>query len=110
MRFLFDQNLSPGLVDTLADAYPSSNHVFLLGLDQSSDVEVWEYARGHGFTIVTKDSDLSEISLVRGFPPSIVWIRKGNCSTAQIEQILRNHANDLQELEAMEPGGVLVLY
>lgn len=66
--------------------------------------------RANGLTIVTKDSDLQGISLVRGFPPSVVWIRKGNCSTAQIELILRTHTDDLKELERMKPGGVLVLY
>lgn len=110
MKLLFDQNLSPRLVDLLADTYPSSTHVYRVGLDQSSDEAIWEYARDNSFTIVTKDSDLSEIAFARGFPPSIIWIRKGNCSTRQIETILRSHVNDVESLMALDPGGVLVLY
>ncbi|MBA2527167.1 MAG: DUF5615 family PIN-like protein [Pyrinomonadaceae bacterium] len=49
MKLLFDHNLSPRLVKSLADIYPDSNHVYPLGLDQSHDKEIWEYARQEGF-------------------------------------------------------------
>ena len=42
MRLLLDQNLSPRLVAPLSDVYPDSAHVAWLGLDQATDVEVWE--------------------------------------------------------------------
>ena len=45
MKLLFDHNLSPRLVKRLADLYPDSTHVYLLGLDQVADKEVWEFAR-----------------------------------------------------------------
>jgi predicted nuclease of predicted toxin-antitoxin system len=83
----------------------------LLALDWSAtDVTVWEFARENGLAIVTKDSDLSELSILRGFPPSVVWIRRGNCSTREIETILRNHVLDLQQLAKIDPGGILLLY
>jgi predicted nuclease of predicted toxin-antitoxin system len=37
MKLLFDHNLSPRLVELLADIYPNSNHLYLMGLDQQSD-------------------------------------------------------------------------
>lgn len=37
MRLLFDQNLSPRLVNRLADLYPSSQHVSFIGLDRAND-------------------------------------------------------------------------
>lgn len=93
MKLLFDQNLSPRLVRHLADLFPNSSHVMELGLDQSFDREVWEYARQQDYLIVTKDVDFSEFSLLQGFPPKVIWIRRGNCSTQDIEHILRvNHA------------------
>ena len=58
MKLLFDQNLSPKLVNWLADLYPGSSHVLSLGLDRASDEAIWEYARDHGYAIVTKDADL----------------------------------------------------
>ncbi|MDJ1168194.1 DUF5615 family PIN-like protein [Roseofilum sp. BLCC_M154] len=41
---LFDQNLSPRLVDRLADIYPNSMHVDRLGLGSVPDRQVWDYA------------------------------------------------------------------
>jgi predicted nuclease of predicted toxin-antitoxin system len=41
--------------------------------------------------IVTKDADFSEFGVVKGFPPKIIWIRRGNCSTSDIETILREN-------------------
>ncbi|MBX3280476.1 MAG: DUF5615 family PIN-like protein [Acidobacteria bacterium] len=74
MKFLFDQNLSPRLVNLLSDLYPDSNHVYPLGLDRNSDKEVWEYARREGFLMVTKDADFSDLCMLLGFPPKVVWI------------------------------------
>ena len=37
MKLLFDQNLSPRLVNCLADIYPNSNHLYNLGLDTAED-------------------------------------------------------------------------
>jgi predicted nuclease of predicted toxin-antitoxin system len=39
--------------------------------------------------IVSKDSDMHDLSLVLGSPPKVIWIRLGNCSTAQVENLLR---------------------
>ncbi|MFB2979897.1 DUF5615 family PIN-like protein [Microseira sp. BLCC-F43] len=76
---LFDQNLSPRLVDRLADIYPGSVHVDAIGLPTAPDREVWEFARQYDYIIVTKDADFSELSLLLGFPPKVIWIRRGNC-------------------------------
>ena len=62
MKLLFDHNLSPRLVNRLADIYPDSNHLFNLNLDTAEDSFVWKYARDNDLTIVTKDSDFSELS------------------------------------------------
>ncbi|WP_228061604.1 DUF5615 family PIN-like protein [[Phormidium] sp. LEGE 05292] len=72
MKLLFDHNLSPRLVNRLADIFPNSNHLFLLGFDQVPDREVWQYARDNNFIIVTKDSDFNEIVILRGFPPKVI--------------------------------------
>ena len=57
MKLLFDQNLSPRLPRLLADLYPDSVHVRAIGLREATDSEIWEYAKQHGFVIVSKDSD-----------------------------------------------------
>ncbi len=89
MKLLFDQNLSPRLVNRLSDLYPDSNHVYPLGIERVPDKEVWQYARDEGFLIVTKDADFSDLCMLLGFPPKVIWIRRGNCKTADIEKHLR---------------------
>jgi predicted nuclease of predicted toxin-antitoxin system len=66
VKLLFDENLSPQLVDLLADVYPGSLQVHGCGLGRSSDEEIWEYAKTNGFTIVSRDSDFEERSVLRG--------------------------------------------
>jgi predicted nuclease of predicted toxin-antitoxin system len=56
MKLLFDHNLSPKLVHSLAELFPGSNHVYYLALDQVEDRQVWQYARTNNFIIVTKDT------------------------------------------------------
>ena len=57
MKLLFDHNLSPRLVNRLAELFPESTHVYLLGMDQVDDREIWNHAKNNDFTIVTRDSD-----------------------------------------------------
>jgi len=110
MKLLFDQNLSPQLVLNLADLFPDSNHVYVVDLDRALDSEVYEYARSEGFTLVTKDADFSDLSVLRGFPPKVVWIRRGNCPTATIANILRRQYDDIMNLDADSTKGVLSLF
>ena len=74
MTLLFDENLSPRLVPALADLFPESAHVDLLGMGGEPDPVIWEYAKRHGYILVSKDSDFHERSLLYGRPPKVVWI------------------------------------
>ncbi len=109
MKLLFDQNLSPVLVKVLADVFPQSQHVARLGLDRVQDHEVWEYAREHDYTLVSKDSDFHDLSVLYGAPPKVVWIRRGNCSTKQIELILRNKHENIKTLIYSPESSYLVI-
>lgn len=106
---LFDENLSRRLVSRLADVFPGSQHVALVGLETASDREVWEYAKDNGFIITTKDSDFNELLLLWGFPPKIVWIQRGNCSTSDIEQLLRENAESIEKMEADAYTGIFTI-
>jgi predicted nuclease of predicted toxin-antitoxin system len=76
----------------LADVYPGSLHVHQCGLGASDDSAIWEYARENGLTIVSKDSDFQERSVLLGSPPKVIWLRTSNCASAQIEFLLRTAA------------------
>ena len=97
MKLLFDQNLSPQLVTRLAVEYPGSKHVASVGLSTSLDSTVWDFAKAHGFMVVSKDADFHQRSLVLGHPPKVVWIRRGNCTTATIATLLRNNRGVVQD-------------
>lgn len=54
---LFDQNISPRLVEHLSDLYPNSVHVSMVDMGNALDIEVWQYAYDNDYIIVTKDAD-----------------------------------------------------
>jgi predicted nuclease of predicted toxin-antitoxin system len=109
MKFLWDHNLSPRLVKRLADVFPDGLHVGDVGLAAASDDAVWRFAAEHGRTIVSKDSDFLQRSLVLGPPPKVVWVRCGNCSTDALESLLRRHREDLRKFLTDETSAFLVL-
>lgn len=92
MRLLFDQNLSPRLVALLEDIYPGSLHVHELGFDEAPDTQIWNYAAEHGLTIVSKDADFHQRSLLLGHPPKVVWVRLGNSSVRETAALLRDRS------------------
>lgn len=110
MKLLFDQNLSPRLASRLNDLFPDSNHVYPLGLDHVLDSEVWDYARDNGFIMVSKDADFSELSLLHGHPPKLIWLRLGNCTTAQIERLLRSSYEAIEQMNQDSLVGILSLF
>jgi predicted nuclease of predicted toxin-antitoxin system len=89
LKLLFDQNLSRHLPRKLADIYPGSLHVIELGLEKADDPEIWQHAKDAGLTIASKDADFQQRSLLYGAPPKFIWLRVGNCSTSEIESLLR---------------------
>jgi predicted nuclease of predicted toxin-antitoxin system len=99
VKLLFDENLSENLARCLADIYPGSVHVRDIALKGAEDRAIWTFAAASGFAIVTKDEDFREISIVRGAPPKVVTIGLGNCTTTQIEALLREKVQALQMFE-----------
>jgi predicted nuclease of predicted toxin-antitoxin system len=95
VKLLFDQNLSPRLVQALQKEFPDSRHVREVGLQEATDAVVWQYAAQQGFAIVTKDADFHQRSFLFGHPPKVIWVRVGNASTVKIETLLRRRAADV---------------
>jgi predicted nuclease of predicted toxin-antitoxin system len=96
VKLLFDENLSPRLVEGLADLYPGSLHLRGCDLRGVSDVRIWQYARENGFAILSKDADFAQRSSLVGSPPKVIWLRIGNCTTTRADFILRNAASRIQ--------------
>lgn len=97
MKLLFDENLSHRLAENLTDLFPGSTHVRLVGLESAEDPQVWELAVKEDFVIVSKDSDMHDRSLLFGYPPKVIWVRLGNCSTRQVEALIRLEFSEITE-------------
>jgi predicted nuclease of predicted toxin-antitoxin system len=109
VKLLLDQNLSHRLVESFASLYPDSAHVRLVGLKAADDESIWAFAVEHGFTIVSKDSDFHQRSLLFGFPPKVIWIRRGNCTPEAIDQILRDRHSDIERFQRDKRHAYLIL-
>ncbi len=109
MRLLIDHNLSPSLASILQDIYPDSIHVYAIGLEESDDLVVWEYARTNGFVIVTKDADYLTIGARLGHPPKVVRIGLGNCPTSIVADLLRVQRDELLRFYEDEHGAFIEL-
>ncbi|MBJ7899053.1 MAG: hypothetical protein GC158_03800 [Cyanobacteria bacterium RI_101] len=109
MKLLFDENLSPKLPSRLSDLFPNSLHVRDVGMKATIDPVVWDYAKANRFMIVSKDADMHDLSLVFGNPPKVIWIRLGNCSTLQVENLLRRDFDVIRLFYEDENLSLLVL-
>jgi predicted nuclease of predicted toxin-antitoxin system len=97
------------LVHSLADIYPDSLHVREIGLDKAVDKDVWEYAKQNDFVIVSKDNDFQQLSLLYGSPPKVIWLRVGNCTVKQVEELLRRHSITIHIFDLSPDKTFLVL-
>jgi len=110
MKLLFDQNLSPKLTGFFAETFAGSKHLRDLSLDVANDLVVWEFAKKEGYTIVTKDNDFNDLVAFFGFPPKVIWIRRGNCSTTDIKELLNSNIGKIKAFILDSTNGILTFY
>ncbi len=108
-KLLVDENLSAQLVRLLAETYPGSAHLESLGLLGAADRVVWERAGAGGFVLVTKDEDFHRLSVLRGPPPKVVWLRLGNCTTREAATVLRDHSEAIRAFVAHEDAAFFAI-
>lgn len=109
MKLLLDENLSFRLARSLAADFPDTAHLSQTGLLGAADLVIWEYAREHGYVIVTKDDDFRSLSLVKGAPPKVIWLRVGNAATNTITNLLRTHRAECEAFVSSLEEALLVL-
>jgi predicted nuclease of predicted toxin-antitoxin system len=97
-------------VKSLADLFPDSAHVKDFGMEQTDDRLIWERAKQDDLIIVSKDSDFYQRALLFGHPPKVIWIKRGNCPTKQVEFILRGHFDRIEQFNDDPQSGCLILY
>ena len=84
MKLLFDQNISFRITKFLYKSFPEAKHINEVGLQDSTDTNIWEFAKSNGYAIINFDSDYYDLSLIKGCPPKIIWLRIGNATTKRI--------------------------
>jgi predicted nuclease of predicted toxin-antitoxin system len=65
MRLLFDESLSPRLLDLLQDLFEGSEAALHNGLMGSGDLKILEYAIAGDFVLVTTDRDFETLAANR---------------------------------------------
>ncbi|MCL2417006.1 MAG: DUF5615 family PIN-like protein [Bacteroidales bacterium] len=86
MKLLFDQNISYRILQLLPDSFSDCRQVGVVGLHNSKDSDIWQFAKQNNFTIVTFDSDFFDMSILHGSPPKVVWLRTGNIPTSGLAE------------------------
>lgn len=104
MKLLFDQNISFRLIQKIEDIFPNSKQVRELGLEDSTDIEIFNFAKRNEYTIVTFDSDFFDLNTLYGLPPKIIWLRTGNTTTSNLEALLRRKVDLIKTFVDSEFG------
>ncbi len=107
MIIWIDAHLSPAIAAWITSTFGITAVALRdLGLRDAEDPEIFEAAKAEGVVLMTKDSDFVDLANRFGAPPKIIWLRCGNTSNAQLQNILRSTL--LDSLELLRSGEVLV--
>jgi predicted nuclease of predicted toxin-antitoxin system len=109
LKLLFDENLSPRLVELLAADFPDCTHLEHLGMRGAADAAVWDFARENGYSIVSKDNDFRQRAFLHGPPPKVVWLAVGNAGTNLIATLIRAGSERLRAFDLDLEESLLIL-
>ena len=61
-----------------------------VGLSDSDDAVIWEYAGTCGYVLITKDDDF--VTLFSASPSArLLWVRLGNCRRSRVLRVFGDH-------------------
>jgi predicted nuclease of predicted toxin-antitoxin system len=109
VKLLLDENLSDRIIPRILDLYPGSAHVKSQSLIHTDDRLIWAFALEHAFTLVSKDADFHQRSLVLGQPPKLLFLPVGNCATNQIIDLLRSNFDHISAFGADPNTSIMIL-
>lgn len=110
MKLLLDQNISHRICQNIRACFEEVTSIKAQGLTDANDFVIWQFAQNQGYTIVTFDEDMFNISQLRGYPPKIIWLRIGNATNDTIAQLLIQHAERINYFVENEAIGCLEIY
>jgi len=74
---------------------------------ETTDRDIWLYAKENGFAIISKDDDFEQRSVLLGHPPKVIWLRLGNCTTKQIVVLLQRFEKTIYAFNDDEEKSIL---
>ena len=107
MKLLIDANLSPRVAEALDSAGHEVVHVGNVNMLDAADEIILDWADGHGYTVVTADSDFGALhSIRRKNSPSIIHLR--DVADQPPETHIALLVENLPVLEVALAGGAIV--
>lgn len=97
MKLLLDQNISFRVSKKLRPKIPELYHVTDVGLLNSPDKMIWEFAKSENYTIITFDSDFYDLQVLRGFPPKLIWLRFGNTTSDKMVNFITKNISSFRK-------------
>jgi len=106
VKFLVDANLAPSLCHWLRSRGHEAEHLADLNLLRATDTRIWGLGRDQRAIIFSKDVDFYNRALLIGAPPQIIHVAVGNCSNAQLFDILNSEWLNIED--ALISGSKLI--
>ncbi|MBC6476687.1 MAG: DUF5615 family PIN-like protein [Hormoscilla sp. GM7CHS1pb] len=110
MRFLIDEDLPRSTANLLRQYAHEAIDVRDIGLRGAEDIQIAEYARAGGWSILTGDFDFADI---RNYPPAeyagiVILAIAGNASAAVIWELLSMFLEQ-EEIVEQIPGKLVIV-
>lgn len=108
---LIDENLSYKIPNRIKLLFPDSKSVSLIDElgETTRDSKIWEYAKNHSLTIVTKDYDFIDISTSKGWPPKILLLQIGNMNLSNTVSFIQMNESKIKHFLNDNQNGLLTL-
>jgi predicted nuclease of predicted toxin-antitoxin system len=86
VKYLIDVNLPNRF-----SIWASEEYEYVISInDEMKDSEIWSYAKENNLTIVTKDTDFSDMAILNNPPPRVIHMKIGNMKMNAFHQIISN--------------------
>jgi predicted nuclease of predicted toxin-antitoxin system len=108
MTFLVDENLALSFAEALRQIGIPATHVMEIGLNQTDDEVIVDYAKAHEMVIITFDLDLTRIvAMSRRDLPTVITFRLGQISQKRFVDFFQEYLPLLQP--SIEKGALITV-
>jgi len=106
VKFLLDAHLPPVLGRVMAREGYEVTHVAQLEMKGATDPDIWQYAKSHGYVVISKDEDFMRYRRDTDANPRFIWVRTGNCKNRELIETLIKHLPAV--IEFLDSGNAMV--